>query len=126
MTRMLNEGATCVQVEQSMVAQQVKSMIKSYFCGVRAGVGNITMFISDTCDQFLKDTPDYELAVAYRFNSITKTWDFSLRSRQNGSTNCFEIAKKFGGGGHMNAAGFKIHSGECVINFLTKNGTNGQ
>lgn len=34
---------------------------------------------------------------------------FSLRSRKDGGADVSEIAKKFGGGGHKNAAGFTLH-----------------
>ena len=43
-------------------------------------------------------------AAIYSFNGATGSWDFSLRSE--GDFDVSEIAKRYGSGGHKNAAGF--------------------
>lgn len=71
------------------------------------------MNISDHLDVLLKHYPLAPFAAAF-FQRHDKTrtdtvWQFSLRSKVNG-LDVSEIAKKFGGGGHRNAAGFQVQS----------------
>ena len=49
--------------------------------------------------------PDARLLVCYSRAADGK-WNYSLRSPKDG-TDCSEIAKRFGGGGHFHAAGFQ-------------------
>lgn len=61
------------------------------------------MFASDVGNIASRD----ELfAVTYQDNEGER--QFSLRSQQEGGMDVSEIAKKFGGGGHKNASGFKV------------------
>lgn len=117
----ISTGKRYAEVEEILIARQVKVFIKSKFCGFLTGVGNVTMLISDTCNSFLKSNPDYDVAMSWRFNSWSKTWDFSVRSRDGDKANCFTIAKKFGGGGHKRAAGFKLPGSQSIQKFLADN-----
>lgn len=59
------------------------------------------MAISDILHRVLREYPP--LAVGY-FQNYKGGWNYSLRS--TGEFDCGSIAVKFGGGGHVNAAGF--------------------
>lgn len=61
-------------------------------------------FVSDTCHLLLDDCPDAPFAVAIvrAYGGVT----YSLRSRDD-RADVSEIARRYGGGGHRNAAGFR-------------------
>ncbi len=120
MPHIIEEGTLYLRGEEELVEMQSKGMIRSYFGGVRAGVGNCSVLHSDTCDHFLKNNPDYMLAIIYHFDSHTKLWKFSLRARK-GETDCIPFAQKFGGGGHSPAAGFTLPASQSPTKFLTLN-----
>jgi oligoribonuclease NrnB/cAMP/cGMP phosphodiesterase (DHH superfamily) len=114
-------GSSYLVAECTLISTQVQGMKECMFCGYRAGVGNTSVLISDTCDAFLLSKPTFELAVVFRYNKNTSTWDFSIRSRAADNVDCIAIAKRFSGGGHKNASGFKIPITESVIDFITNN-----
>lgn len=62
------------------------------------------MFSSDIGNLMSIDEP---FAVMYEDNATHRS--FSLRSQKEGGMNVANIAKQFGGGGHPNAAGFKVN-----------------
>ncbi len=66
-----------------------------------------TTFISEMC-HYLHETHNTEIAMSYFINQEAEVI-CSLRSK--GNVDVSAIAKKFGGGGHHNAAGFKTHLG---------------
>jgi len=60
---------------------------------------------SDHVDTLIDQLPGYTF-YAYFFLNKTGRWQFGLRSR--GDFDVSEVAKRFGGGGHKNAAGFDV------------------
>lgn len=60
---------------------------------------------SDHLDMLQDAVPGYKF-YAYFFLTKHGTWQFGLRSR--GEFDVSEVAKRFGGGGHKNAAGFTV------------------
>lgn len=68
-------------------------------------------FVSDVCHELLDRYPDAPFAVAavLSFNGVT----YSLRSRDE-REDVSVIAKAMGGGGHRNAAGFRV-SHACIM-----------
>jgi oligoribonuclease NrnB/cAMP/cGMP phosphodiesterase (DHH superfamily) len=62
------------------------------------------MNISDHVGKLAELHPDAPFAMGY-FRRADGKWQFSLRSR--GNFDVSEVAKRFGGGGHKNAAGFQ-------------------
>ena len=67
-------------------------------------------FASNTCDLISKD---YPFVIAWSASS-TKVF-MSLRSNKENGVNVKEIAKKYGGGGHINAAGVSIDSSKLYL-----------
>lgn len=63
------------------------------------------MFASEVGHKLLDDYPDAPFAVCY--SDQGKSRGYSLRSRDD-RADVSEIAKRFGGGGHRNAAGFGV------------------
>ena len=60
---------------------------------------------SDVCHHLLQEWPDTRFAAAIVRGE--QSISYSLRSQDN-RADVSELAKKFGGGGHRNAAGFKV------------------
>ena len=51
------------------------------------------------------DASKYDMFIGFSFNG--KMWEYQLRSAEQGKVNVYELAVKYGGGGHPNAAGFR-------------------
>lgn len=60
---------------------------------------------SDHLNLLLEQIPDATFVASY-FRTAKGSWQFSLRSK--GDYDVSEIAKLYGGGGHLNAAGFQV------------------
>lgn len=68
----------------------------------------VNMALMGTDDFVIPNVDDYDLLVSFSFDG--KMWSYSLRSE---IIDCAELAAKFGGGGHKDAAGFNTK--ECVL-----------
>lgn len=78
----------------------------AYVGGHRAVVVNVPyQNASEMADVLLRDYEHVAFSAGY-FQRADRRWQFSLRSR--GGFDVSYIAKKFGGGGHLAAAGFDV------------------
>ena len=76
---------------------------------------NTSVHKSDIGNKVLTDTyPNADFSASYSIDDRSNSTLFSLRST-NKHINCAYIAKKFGGGGHRNASGLKVHSVTSTI-----------
>lgn len=75
-------------------------------CDYRVPIVNLTFkhIVSPLLGELAEHAP---FAAAFWFDG--KQWAFSLRSRKGG-TDVSEVAQRFGGGGHKNAAGFRVEN----------------
>lgn len=71
--------------------------------GHKVPVVNTSIAWSEVGDQLVKENPDAPFVASFTVMKNSVMW--SLRSR--GEFDVSAVAKKFGGGGHKNAAGFK-------------------
>jgi oligoribonuclease NrnB/cAMP/cGMP phosphodiesterase (DHH superfamily) len=105
-TELLVEGEPILRAHRKMVKDICKSAyIRQY--DEHAGVPVVNapyIFASDCANYLLKKYPDAPYAVSWCF--VDGVYNFSLRS-EDSRVDVSEIAKKRGGGGHRNAAGFK-------------------
>lgn len=51
------------------------------------------------------DASKYDMFIGFSFNG--SIWEYQLRSAEQDKVNVYELAVKYGGGGHPNAAGFR-------------------
>lgn len=51
------------------------------------------------------DGSKYDMFIGFSFNG--RMWEYQLRSAEQDKVNVYELAVKYGGGGHPNAAGFR-------------------
>lgn len=81
-----------------------------HICGYKVPVVNSPHVFADrVCEHLYQEHP---FAISFVVNS--EHLYCSLRSKRGYGANVSEIAKQFGGGGHANSAGFKIHPGNLA------------
>jgi oligoribonuclease NrnB/cAMP/cGMP phosphodiesterase (DHH superfamily) len=49
----------------------------------------------------------YDVCIAYWYDGAYDCWRYAVRSGENSEFDCAEFCKKYGGGGHLHAAGFQ-------------------
>jgi oligoribonuclease NrnB/cAMP/cGMP phosphodiesterase (DHH superfamily) len=77
------------------------------------GIVNTSILKSEIGNAFLISNPDVNFAICYSKNEYTGETYVSMRSTNTGS-DVEEIASKFGGGGHRNAAGLSVYSADTI------------
>jgi len=101
--RLKMEGVTCNRLYDNLV----KNICKAFWIGEIAGhkvpMVNTSIAWSEVGHQLLTDSPEADFVASFTVFDTQVMW--SLRSK--GEFDVSAIAKKFGGGGHLNAAGFK-------------------
>lgn len=102
---LIAEGTCILRGHQKNVASMCEHVYQKEIGGVAVPVVNVPYhYASDCADALLKRFPDAPFAAAW-FRRGDGHIQYSLRSRDD-RRDVSEIAKKFGGGGHRNAAGF--------------------
>lgn len=105
------EGRALVNRDKQLIDSWLKDhVIHRQVAGVRVPVANIPKQYASEVGNILAE--GHPFSVTYMDTVDGRV--FSLRSKSDGA-NCFEIAKRFGGGGHRNAAGFTIAAWENEI-----------
>lgn len=102
---MLNEGRAILSYQKKVVEDACRYGLKLNIKGHQAIMVNASTLISETCHRLLELNEDCEIAASYGVGADHIL--VSLRSRKGG-VDVAKIAESFGGGGHHNAAGFKI------------------
>lgn len=98
----INSGLSILLYQKGVIERPIERAVYVELCGFNVPCLNCTNLISETCGK---------LAEGHPF-AMTWFWDgevyrFSLRSKE-GEVDVSEIAKRMGGGGHRNAAGFEV------------------
>jgi len=99
---LVREGEVVLRYQEKCVQENVRKATRTSMAGYDVPIVNCTHLISETVGELAKDEP---FAVGY-FDTGDKRV-FNLRSDENG-VDVSEIAKRFGGGGHIHAAGFTV------------------
>lgn len=97
------QGVTCERLYSQLVQNITKSAWVREIADHRVPVVNTSIAWSEVGHQLIEDHPDAPFVASFTVFDNQVMW--SLRSR--GEFDVSAIAKKFGGGGHKNAAGFK-------------------
>ena len=97
------EGRGILRIQELVVKQHVDKAIETEISGYRVLAVNATTMMSEIGEVLAKDRPFG--ATWFDDGKGNRIW--SLRSREDG-IDVSEVAKKFGGGGHKAAAGFKL------------------
>lgn len=97
------DGVAIQRAKNVQVSDHVEMATLRNVGGYLVPVVNATSHLSDIGDQLNARYPDTPFAACY-FDRADGKRQWSLRSR--GAFDVSEVAEKFGGGGHQNAAGF--------------------
>ncbi len=108
-------GAAILRREKQIVDQHVGHASEIVLTGHKILAVNATVLFSEIAGELAKDRP----FGACWFDRKDGLRQWSLRSREGG-VDVSEVAKKFGGGGHPQAAGFEVSS-TGVISLLLAN-----
>jgi uncharacterized protein len=101
--RLIDEGMAILRAEQAIIESHVKNAHETTIDGHKVLCVNATTLISEIAGELAKDRP---FGVCW-FEGDNNERVYSLRSR-DGGIDVSEIAKAHGGGGHRNAAGFRV------------------
>lgn len=100
---LIREGATCERLYNQLVQNIIESAWFGKVAGHTVPMVNTSIAWSEVGDALLKKYPNYDFVASFTVFDSQVMW--SLRSRPEFDVS--EVAKRFGGGGHKNAAGFK-------------------
>jgi hypothetical protein len=100
---LITVGAACLQFESSVVKKICSSAWIGKIDNFEVPIVNTAAHWSEVGHELLQLYPDNPFAACFTVMKNSTMW--SLRGR--GDFDVSEIAKKFGGGGHKSAAGFK-------------------
>lgn len=101
--KLLYEGETCERMYNELVSKICDAAFTQTIDGHKVPVVNTSIAWSEVGQELLERNPTTPFAASFTVFGDQIMW--SLRSRPEFDVS--EIAKKFGGGGHKNAAGFK-------------------
>lgn len=105
--RMIDIGYLLLEAQDYRIQKAFERGIDFTFHDLKARLVNTTGNISEL-GEFIYKKPEYDIAIMWQ--AIEDMVVFSLRSDSGNpnSPDCAEIAQKYDGGGHKNAAGFQI------------------
>lgn len=114
----LRVGHALAEVQKVRIEKAFERGTDINFHGLRARLINTTSDASDI-GEYVYQKPEYDIAVMWQMN-----YDMVQVSLRSNSTDCAEIAQKYGGGGHRGAAGFRIKSnGEFLLRLFATDAT---
>lgn len=103
---LINEGATILRGHRKNISDFLRNRYWTEIGGISVPVVNVPYhYASDCADELLKAEPSAPFCASW-FRRGDGRIQYSLRSRDD-RMDVSEIAKKYGGGGHRNAAGFE-------------------
>lgn len=101
----LNAGRTILDKQKKDINELSANKFRIKIDGHEVWAVNVPyIYASDMAGMLAKEEP---FAATFYYDGSTSKFIFSLRSTDDG-LDVSEIAKKFGGGGHRNAAGFSL------------------
>ena len=90
---------------------------RAYIGGYSVPVVNVPYTLaSDMCHKLCKNEP---FAASYYYDGSRDKFIFSLRSTTDAGVDVGEIAKMYGGGGHVHAAGFEVNGHDLITGLST-------
>ena len=106
-TEIIETGKKYLICQEELVRNMAKNVSTCMSCGIKCMVSNSSILKSELGGQMLSSYTDCKAAIIWDYDGKKHEYNFSIRTRTN-ETNAFVFAKKYGGGGHATASGFKI------------------
>src|ERR1700676_3718769 len=104
---MIDEGAGILRSHNANIAKFIADAYTDVIDGMTVPVVNVPYhYASDTAHALLQKYPEAPFTACW-FRRSDGMIQFSLRSEDR-RVDVSEVAKKFGGGGHRNAAGYQV------------------
>lgn len=103
--RIISKGRAILDYQAQVVQSAVNRAQVRVIDGVRCAVVNVTTLVSET-GHALVDGTDTPVALLYRIDGAVL--NVSVRTAKDSPLKANEIAARFGGGGHPQAAGFHL------------------
>lgn len=114
---LIEEGRIVLHAHEFNVGKFLMSARYMVVDGQKVPSANVPYhYASDTAHALLDAAKDAPFAVAWFINDQGLV-QFSMRS-EDSRTDVSKIAKKFGGGGHRNAAGFQMPANDRFLQML--------
>lgn len=110
--RLKREGAVCERLHDQLVQNVCDRAYDWEIAGHRVPVVNTSIAWSEIGNELLRRNPNAPFAACFTVHRDHVQW--SLRSEDH-REDVSEIAKRFGGGGHRNAAGFRGMDGMPLL-----------
>lgn len=101
--RLVEEGVALLRADNEYVTNMLRQTELVVFQGVPTRVCNATSLFSEVAGALVDD--EHPMGAGWYWDGPNQCYRVSLRSRSGFDVS--EIAKKFGGGGHAQAAGFQ-------------------
>lgn len=101
---MMEDGLAIEDYLSSTAKQYLRAYgFETTFEGHKVYAINRALINSDFFESI--DASKYDMFIGFSFNG--SMWEYQLRSAEQDKVNVYELAVKYGGGGHPNAAGFR-------------------
>lgn len=101
---MIEDGLGIKDYLSSTAKQYLRAYgFETTFEGYKVYAINRALINSDFFESI--DASKYDMFIGFSFNG--SMWEYQLRSAEQDKVNVYELAVKYGGGGHPNAAGFR-------------------
>lgn len=101
----LNEGSALLRQREKKIQEILAKKHQIQILNTKIWACNSPVYQSDLCSKLLAEYGE-DFSASYYFDG--EGYVFSLRSEQSKNFDVSEVAKKFGGGGHKNASGFRV------------------
>ena len=101
---MIKDGLSIIEYLSADAEQYLRAYgFETTFEGYKVYAINRALINSDFFESI--DASKYDMFIGFSFNG--SMWEYQLRSAEQDKVNVYELAVKYGGGGHPNAAGFR-------------------
>lgn len=101
---MIADGLSIIEYLTANAEQYLRAYgFETIFEGHKVYAINRALINSDFFESI--DASKYDMFIGFSFNG--SMWEYQLRSAEQDKINVYELAVKYGGGGHPNAAGFR-------------------
>lgn len=106
---LIKQGKVILSVHNNIIDRVAESSVLVLFNNYRVRVPTITfdMNLRSDVGHRLCQFDDCDFSATWEYLFTEKKWKISLRSLNECNIELDKIANKYGGGGHMNASGFK-------------------
>lgn len=108
------DGKAILRYQANLIDTHVRNAVEVEMAGERVLAVNATCLFSDIAGKLAESRP---FGVAWFVRQDGKV-QVSLRSRGEGGADVSEVAKRYGGGGHRNAAGFEVEADSLIGTIL--------